>query len=246
MSDLSVDSVAFEQARNEQDWVGVLVDALPPTLPGTGLRTLLHAWMSTGLTQLSAPDAFVGILGAPNAAGEAIFTLGSVAGFLPANVGFAPVNSALVSADANDQLRVGTTLSWLPTPFLATAAERVAISESPGTRNSAPEGMAEAFDCANIADLLVDAGAAPGEAFPDCGAGCMLSLCDTAMEVLWSRVTGSNLPSVPWQISSGSQAQIDTEARPTSVNGNWIGTLTLSDFGDAPIQGPLVGRATAN
>jgi hypothetical protein len=246
MSNLSADSVGFEQARSEQDWVGVLVDALPPALPGTGLRTLVHDWMSRGLTQLSAPDAIVGTLGPPNAEGQASFTLGSVASFAPAEAGFAPSNTALVSAETDDLLRLGITLSWQPTLFLAAAAERVAISESPATRNSAPEGMAEAFDCANVASLLVDAGEAPGEAFPDCDEDCMLTLCDTAMEVLWSRVTGSNLPSVPWQISGASQAQIDADARATSVQGNWIGSLTLSDFGDAPIQGPLLGRSNAN
>ncbi|MEO8182896.1 MAG: hypothetical protein ABI895_29030 [Deltaproteobacteria bacterium] len=246
MSDVSADSVSFEQARSEQDWVGVLVDALPPALPGTGLRTLIHDWMSSGLTQLSAPDAIVGTLGPPNAEGQASFTLGSVVGFAPAEAGFVPSNTALVSAQTDDLLRLGTTLSWQPTLFLAAAAERVAISESPGTRNSAPEGMAEAFDCANVARLLVNAGEAPGEAFPDCDEDCMLTLCDTAMELLWSRVTGSNLPSVPWQISGASQAQIDADARATSVEGNWIGSLTLSEFGDAPIQGPLIGRSNAN
>lgn len=246
MSGLSVDSVAFEQARREQDWVGVLVDALPASLPGTGLRTLVHGWMSTGLTELSAPDAIVGTLGAPNPAGQAIFTLSSVSGFPPAQVGFAPLSMALVSAETDDLLRLGTSLSWQPTLFLAAAAERVAISESPTTRHSAPEGMAEAFECSTVAALLVDAGAAPGEAFPDCDEACMLSLCESAMELLWSRVTGSNLPSLPWQISGASHAQIDADARPTLIDGNWIGSLTLSEFGDAPIQGPLSGRSNPN
>jgi hypothetical protein len=246
MSGVATDSVAFEQARSERGWVGVLVNALPSGLPGTGLRTLVHGWMSTALTRLSEPDAIVGTLGSPNADGQAMFLLGSVSGYPPAQVGFAPVNMAQVSAETDDLLRVGTTLSWQPTPFLATAAERVAISESPATRHSAPEGMAEAFDCAQVAQLLTDAGAAPGEAFPDCDENCMLTLCDSAMEVLWSRVTGSDLPSVPWQISGASHAQIDADARPTLVDGNWIGSLTLSGFGDAPIQGPLVGRSNAN
>jgi len=247
MSGLADDSVAFEQARSEQDWVGVLVAALPPAAPGTGLRTLVHGWMSTGLAQLSSPDAIVGTLTSPNAAGQATFQLTSIASFTPASVGFTVANLALVSAETDDLLRVGTTLSWQPTPFLVAAAERVAISESPGSRQSAAEGMAEDFDCANVSSLLVDAGATPGEAFPDCDEACMLTLCDGAMGVLWSRVTASNLPSVPWQISAASQAQIDADARPTTlVDGNWVGSLTLSNFGDAPIQGLCAGRSSAN
>src|SRR4029078_10690964 len=149
------------------------------------------------------------------------FQLSSVASFTPASVGFTPANLALVSAEPNDLLRVGTTLSWQPTPFLVAAAERVALAESPNN-HSAPEAMARDFGCANVASVLVDAGATPGEAFPSCDEACMLTLCDSAMEVLWSRVTGSDLPSVPWQMTVGSHAQIDAEARPTLVDGSWI------------------------
>jgi hypothetical protein len=219
---------------------------LPANLPGTGLRTLVHDWMSTGLKQLSAPDAITGTLGSPDAQGQATFQLTSISGLDPTSVGFTPANTASVSAETDDLLRVGTTLSWQPTAFLATVAEQVAISESPGTRRSAADGMAEAFDCANIAQLLADAGTTPGEAFPDCDDACMLTLCDDAMKVLWSRVSSSNLPSVPWEISGASHAQIDGEARPTSANGNWIGSLTLSESGDTPIQGPMSGRSSAD
>jgi hypothetical protein len=245
MSDLAEDSVAFEQARTQRDWVGVLVAALPSNLPGAGLRTLVHDWMSSGLAQLSVPDAIVGTLTTPNAAGQASFQLSTIASFTPASVGFTPANLALVSAETDDLLRVGTTLSWQPTPFLVAAAERVALAESP-SNHSAPEALARDFGCANVASLLVDAGETPGEAFPGCDEACVLTLCRGAMEVLWSRVTGSDLPSVPWQISAATHAQIDTEARPTLLEGNWIGSLTLSNFGDAPIQGPCAGRSGAN
>ena len=71
----------------------------------------------------------------------------------------------------------------------------------------------------------------------------MLRLCQTAMDVLWSRVTDTSLPSVPWQLTCATRVTIDTEARPQSIDGDWIGSLTLGDFGDAPIQGPISGKA---
>jgi hypothetical protein len=245
MSGIADDSVAFEQARSQRDWVGVLVRALPDNLPGTGLRTLLHGWMSTGLRQLSAPEAIVGSLGSPNAEGQASLQLATVSDFDAATVGFVPDNLALLSAETDDLLRIGTTLGWQPTPFLVAAAERVAIAESPATRHSVPEALAEAFGCANVANLLVDAGSTPGQAYPGCGQNCMLTLCQGAMDVLWSRVKDTSLPSVPWQLTGATHVTIDTEARPQSIDGNWIGSLTLSDFGDASIQGPLNG-STAN
>jgi hypothetical protein len=250
MSSLADDRVAFEQARSEQDWSSVLIDGLEEGLPGSGLRSLVHDWMRTGLTRFSEADAIVGTLSSPDAEGQATFDLTSVASLEPTAAGFTLANAASVSAETDDLLRVGTTLNWQPSPFLATEAERVAIAESPGSRSSAPDGMAEAFDCAQLASLLVEVGTTPDEAFPDCDEACLLELCDGAMQVLWSRVADSNLPSVPWQVSGASRAQIDAAARPTSVDGNWIGSLTLPAFGDAPamedapIQGPFTGRSS--
>ena len=243
MSVLANDSVAFDQARSQRDWVGVLVRALPANLPGTGLRTMVHDWMSTGLRQLSAPEAIVGSLGSPSADGQASLQLSTVAGFDAATAGFVPGNVALLSAETDDLLRIGTTLGWQPTPFLVAAAERVAIAESPATRHSVPEALAEAFDCANVASLLADAGSTPGQAYAGCGEDCMLALCQMAMEVLWSRVKDTSLPSVPWQLTGATHVTIDAEARPQSIDGNWIGSLTLSDSGDVPIQGPINGKA---
>jgi hypothetical protein len=239
MSSLATDSIAFEQARTERNWRGVLVDALGGSVSGSGLRSALDGWMSTGLGELSEPDAIVGTLEAPDGDGQAPFVLSAVAGLPPAEAGFTQQNVAAVTTDTGDLLRVATTLSWQPTPLLAALAERVAIGETGAS--SVPDALARQLDCANVAELLVDAGNSPGEAFPDCDDNCMLSLCDAAMEVLWSRVTSSPLPAVPWEISGASRAEIDADARPTSVSGNWVGSLNLSGTGDAPVQGPFAG-----
>jgi hypothetical protein len=243
MSEMANDSVAFEQARSQRDWVDVLVRALPDNLPGTGLRTFVHGWMSTGLRELSAPGAIAGTLGPPNTEGQASLQLATVANFDAAAAGFVPGNVALLSAETDDLLRVGTTLEWQPSPFLVAAAERAAIAESPATRHSVPEALAEAFDCGNVASLLVDAGSTPGQAYPGCGENCMRTLCEGAMSTLWSRVKDTSLPSVPWQLTGATHVTIDTEARPQSIDGNWIGSLTLSDFGDASIEGPIRGQS---
>jgi len=242
MSLLSSDPAAFEQARSAQSWRTVLVGGLASELPGAGLRSMVHDWMRTGLGRLGAADAIVGRLSAPSSEGVATLTLSSVADLLPLAAGFTAQNTAVVSAETDDLLRVGTTLSWQPTPFLAATASLAAIAESPTTRSSAADGMAEKFGCSNVAELLVDAGATPGAAFPGCGQNCMQTLCRSAMAELWARVSGSDLPAVPWQISGASRAQIDGEARPTSLAGNWVGSLTVTDLGDAPIAGPFAGR----
>jgi hypothetical protein len=242
MSLLSDDPAAFEQARSAQSWRTVLVGGLAPELPGSGLRSMVHDWMRSGLGRLGQADAIVGRLSVPSGEGAATLTLTSVAELQPAVAGFSAQNTAVVSAETDDRLQVGTTLSWQPTPFLGATASLAAIAESPTTRSSAADGMAEKFGCGSVAELLAEAGETPGLAFAGCGQNCMQTLCRSAMSALWARVSGSNLPAVPWQISGASRAQIDGEARPTSLAGNWVGSLTVPDLGDGPIQGPFSGR----
>lgn len=243
MSALATDSVAFEQARTERNWRGVLVDGLGGTLAGSGLRTALDDWMSAGLGELSQPDAIVGTLAAPNAAGEAPFTLTSISGLTPEEAGFTELSLAAVSTETGDQLRVAVTLSWQPTPLLAKLAERVAIGQTGAS--SVPDALAQELGCLEVAELLVDAGASPGEAFDDCDDDCMLRLCEGAMSVLWSRITDTRQAVVPWELSGVSGAEIDADARPIAVSSTWVGNLTLSDPG-GDLGGDLGGDPGAD
>jgi hypothetical protein len=248
MSALSTDPAAFEAARAAQGWRAALVGGLAPDLPGSGLRTLVQNWMRSGIELLEAPDAFQGTLtslapagGAlPAADGAALLSIESVIGLSPVQTGFDQENTATAVAETEDFLRLGATLSWQPSPFFSAAATRAALDRDPA-RTSAADAMATEFGCDDVASLIVAAGTVPGDAFPGCDETCVLGLCRSAMGELWSRVAGSGLPPVPWQISVASRAQIDDAARPTRVDGNWIGTLTVPDFGTTPIQGPFSG-----
>lgn len=242
MSGLSDDPEEFEQARTAQNWRAALVAGLAPELPGSGLRTLVQNWMRGGLELLEAPGALSGTLTTVGREGFARLELQSVIGLSPEEAGFEQASPATAIAETEDFLRLGTTLDWRPSPFLAAAANRAALERDP-ERTSAADAMATQFGCDNVASIITDAGTAPGQAFPGCGENCTENLCRDAMGVLWARVGGSELAAVPWQISGASRAEIDDEARPTRVDGNWIGTLTLPDFGSTPIQGPFSGEA---
>jgi hypothetical protein len=145
-------------------------------------------------------------------------------------------------AETEDFLRLGATLELLPSTFLSAAANLTALAADP-ERTSAADAMATEFGCDAVASIIVDVGSEPGEAFAGCDEACALELCREAMDVLWSRVAGSALPAVPWQISGASRAAIDDAARPTRIDGNWIGTITVPDLGTSPIQGPFSGDA---
>lgn len=240
MSVLSSDPLAFEEAREAQNWRAALVSALAPELPGTGLRTLVQNWMRTGLERLEQPDAIRGSLTFLSADGLASLELESVLALPAEETGFERENAASARAEAEDLLRIGATLAWQPSPLLAAAANYAALEQNP-EQASAGDAMAALFGCPEVATVLVSAGSAPDEAFAACGEACVLELCEGAMRQLWSRVAESGLPAVPWQISGAARARIDDYARPTRVSGDWIGSLTVSELGVTPIQGPFSG-----
>jgi len=243
MSELSGNPVAFEQARAAQGWRAALVGSLPSELPGNGLRTLVQNWMRSGLELLEAPDALAGTLTSLGADGSATLALDTVIGLTPAETGFEAENTATAVTETEDFLRIGTTLEWRPSAFLAAAANRAALANDP-ERTGAADAMATQFGCDTVAETLVAVGSEPDEAFTGCDGDCAETLCRDAMGVLWSRVGGSELPPVPWQITGASRAQIDEDARPTRVDGDWIGTLTLPDFETTPIGGPFSGESS--
>lgn len=244
MSARADDQLAFEEARADRGWVAVIGGALSQELLSTGLRAKAQGLMRRGLWQLYDARAFVGVLTAPGA-GVGELALGSVMGLSPSEVGFEPENAASVAAERDDFLRIGTTLSWRPTPLLTAAAD-VAAREENLAFESAADAIAEEFGCDQVAGLLTDAGVVPGFAYPGCAEACMQSLCETAIDDLWSRVEGSELPVVPWQVSGAARAEVDADARPGRIEGTWAGSLTVPDYPpQAPmpvaIQGPFSG-----
>lgn len=242
MGNAAEDRTAYDQARAAQSWRAALVAGLAPELPGNGLRTLVQDWMRAGLDRLEQPGALRGTLVVSGADGAAAFTLQSVIGLSPEAAGFVAENGASAVVEMEDFLRLGTTLDWQPSPLLSQAATLTALERDP-ERVSAADAMATQFGCDDVASILVEA-STTDEAFAGCDEACTRGLCEAAMGELWSRVAGSALPSVPWQISAAARAVVDAQARPISVDGSWIGSLTVQGFGATPIGGPFSGSAS--
>ena len=198
--------------------------------------------MRVGLDRLEQPGALRGTLAVTGTAGEASFTLESVIGSAPEEMGFAAENAASAVVETEDFLRLGTTLDWLPSPLLAQVATLTAIERDP-ERTSGADAMATQFGCDDVASILVESSSIEGEAFAGCDEACTASLCEAAMVELWLRVAESGLPAVPWQISAAARAQVDARARPTGVDGSWVGTLAVDGLGATPIGGPFSGAA---
>jgi hypothetical protein len=238
---------AFANAREANGWRNMLLATLNPALAGNGLRTKTRSWMQSGLTRLTPDDAFRGSLIASEDGRSGTLTIASVAGLDPAEAGFEPAQTASIDAETNDIVRIGATLPWHPSPLLANLAKLEAVVAFPETTTAA-QALARTFDCENVATLLVDAnGNAPaGQSFAGCNLACTIDLCQQAMVSLWSRVDGSDLPVIPWDISAASQTSVDAEARPQTLEGSWVGNLVVENFGTAPMGGAFGGLEPNN
>jgi hypothetical protein len=229
---------AFNNARVANDWTGVLIDN---PLAGNGLRTLSRTWMQTGLNRLTPSDSFRGTLSSETGT-TGTLTIASVAGLAPEEAGFEAEHPTSIDTETNDIVRIGTTLMWQPSPLLANLAKLEAVVEFPEA-STAAQALAQAFDCSEVATRLV---AANQQSPFACNLDCFADLCAQAMVTLWSRVDGSDLPMIPWDISAAAQAELDDTAHPASLDGGWAGSLPVPDFGTAPMTGDFGGSAPAN
>ena len=239
MGDAASSPQAFNNARVANDWTGVLIDN---PLAGNGLRTLTRTWMQSGLNRLAPSDSFRGTLSTEDGVSGTLSIL-SVAGLAPEEAGFEADHPTSIDTETNDILRIGTTLMWQPSPLLANLAKLEAVVQFPEATTAA-QALARAFDCSNVATRLVAANQL--SSFASCDVDCFSDLCSQAMVTLWSRVDGSDLPMIPWDISAAAQAELDDTAHPASLDGGWAGSLPVENFGTAPMTGDFGGLKPAN
>jgi hypothetical protein len=238
---------AFTNARNANNWRNLLLANLDPALAGNGLRTLSRSWMQSGLNRLTPDDAIRGSLSSSARGDTGSLTLTSVAGLDPVEAGFDAQQPASIDTETNDFMRIGATLPWRPSPLLSNLAKLEAVVQFPEATTAA-QALGLAFGCESVATRLVDNnGNAPtGQSFNGCDLACTVDLCAQAMVTLWSRVDGSDLPVIPWDISAGAQANLDADARPEALEGSWAGSLPVDDFGIAPMNGAFDALKPAN
>jgi hypothetical protein len=246
MGDAASSPQAFNNARVANDWTGVLLANMNSTLAGNGLRTLSRTWMQSGLNRLAPSDSFRGTLSSEDGT-TGTLTIASVAGLDPEEAGFEADHPTSIDTETNDIVRIGTTLLWRPSPLLSNLAKLEAVVQFPEATTAA-QALAQAFDCSNVGSALVAAnGSAPeGQSFAGCDLECTVDLCSQAMVTLWSRVDGSDLPMIPWDISAAARAELDDQAHPESLDGGWAGSLPVQDFGTAPMTGDFGAISPAN
>lgn len=229
MAELSGDVVAFETAREANTWRTTWLIEQGTALAGAGTRDLVRSWMQAGLAELTTPSAFQGFFAIPDEAGATSFSLNSVAQSASQNSGFTVPALATVVAEANDFLRMNLTLQWQPEIYLFAAAQRQAQLEVPSAATVAA-ALSSAFNCTALGETLTRASPAPSvEAFLNCDPQCVQTLCEQAMESLWSEMANVILPRIEWEVTASAQATVDTAARPESATGGSLHSLTVAD-----------------
>jgi hypothetical protein len=217
---------AFEQARSERGWDAGLAAALGDD-PNELLRAKIRTWMELGANELAGANLVEGSLTASETNdSQALFQLDRFGRMDAGVAGFTTDNMATWSADPDDKLQIGTTLSWLPSKLLTAVAENAAIVQ--GTLvTTAPDALAAALSCDTVAETLTAAGDS-AESFAGCDVACTAQLCLTTLREMWQRgVSSSSVEAVSgsWAISASGAASVDEEARPLRFNGSWLGTL---------------------
>lgn len=225
----------LDQARLTEGW-----DALVAAHFGTGstlrVRETVRGWLERGQAAFeAAPHLFEGSLVSVDArTGE--FTLEQMSGLVPSVASVTTPSLVTWSADADDNLLLGTTL-YFSASRLVTGLAEVAATQDYAQAPGAAEALAQALDCEGLGATLTAAGDDAAQAFDACDAACMTKLCKSAVTSLWKRAREAT-SSRPTQlaISATAQAQVGPDAQLTALDGEWVGQLPAPSTTNPPMS----------
>jgi hypothetical protein len=226
---------ALDQTRLTEGW-----DALVAAHFGAGgasrVRETVRDWLERGQAAFeAAPHLFQGSLVSVDAkTGE--LTLEQMAGLSPSAASVTTPSLVTWSADADDNLLLGTTLYFSASRLITGLAE-VAVAPDYPQAPGAAEALAQALDCEALGATLTAAGDDADQAFDACDAACMSKLCKSAVASLWKRAreATSSRP-VQLALSATAQAQVGPDAQLTAFDGEWVGQLPATSSNEPPLS----------
>jgi hypothetical protein len=233
---------SFGSASTANAWAEELRTALGTDSP-SAIRDDLEAWLRAGFPTLARDDAFVGTLSAtPGVVDHALFTLTSVGGFAPSDAGFAGGFDATWTADAGDNVVIGTTLSFNPSALLVLGARAPARAAVSGASTVASALALHDSRCATVATTLTSSGQGPGQSCTSCDLDCTRALCNRALSAI-ARRASSALASDPAELRVGATgaAEVGEQAELQTLEGSWIGMMNAANTA-SEIGGALTAR----
>jgi hypothetical protein len=191
----------------------------------TALRDVVQSELIDAATLVDGPAVWV--LSAELDESSSTLILSSAAGVPAAVSGFLGSSVLSVVREPGDRLVLGADLEFQATRWLGAIAESDETSAEGG--DMAPLARLEAeVDCEALAgDWL---GATGADLYPACGELCAVTLCENALQMGWdrARTTGKDLTTLRVGISG--QAEIDDQARPIGLSGDWVGSIDSNEL----------------
>lgn len=214
----------FSQTRIDAAWDALLAARLSPEGAQNGLSSRVLRWLQQGATLLQTPNAFVADLRVHDSGKRGEFALATVAGQDYQSCGMNESHLASVTIDAQDMLRVGFHLRFLPSPLFTCLANAAVAAASDAGVSNVLSALAVDFDCNIVANWMSNS---EGLLFDECDTQCGADLCHAALDEMWNRVVVSDLYELSFEVNAAGKAVLSPDAVVTGVDANWVGTTAF-------------------
>lgn len=207
----STDREAFLARAEDHGYADLLRAHLPSP---TALREVVLGQLLDAAQRVDGPSVWS--LVAELEGESSMLTLVAAAGVPVAMSGFLGSSDLSVVREPADRLVLGADLEFQATRWLG------AIAES--TEDTGPlEALLDAAQCEEVASAWLEAGAL--DVYLNCDQDCATALCEDGLRLGWdrARTTADDLTTLRVGISGS--VEIDDEARPTALSGEWIGSV---------------------
>jgi len=210
MAPLSCDSTAFNEAQSNNSWVSEIENHL--STYSVDIEQALADFAQAGLG--SQPPQIRGTVETlADELGFATFTLTSIGSATPEVLGVPSDYQVSIEVDSDDTARVGGTLFWLPSRYIANAIGEAALAQN-SQHTEMSVALADIVMCQQLA--LTNA--------PSCDV--IADLCKSALAAMWQDARDASAPAsqfgeIPF-VASGAST-FDDYAKLTGFEGNWIG-----------------------
>ena len=234
MASLYPDPSSFEAAAIANDWV----TEVNIHLVQQGID--MHASIEQLLAAASAaelPTVQGRIAALSDEPGFGIFSLASLGSSTPDLLGIPDQYVVSLAVDSDDTARVGGTLYWMPSRYLAPAVEESALEAEP----QHPDMRALLADRIGCADLVLTG-------FQDCEGACIVELCADAMLTRWQQVADASAVAyqfgeIPFQASG--PASFDQHAALRGFQGSWLGKVVVGEH-EAKVSGAAAAETPSD
>jgi len=191
----------------------------------TALRETVRSQLLEAATRVDG--AGVWALSAELDGSSSMLVLEAAAGVPAAMSGFLGSSDLSVVREPADRLVLGADLEFQATRWLSAIAEAAS--------DAGPiEQLVEAAGCDDLVIAWVET--ASDEVYPGCDEECGRALCEDGLRLGWDRARTTAQDLTKLRIGISGDVEIDEDAKPTELRGDWVGSF---DSGDLSVAGAV-------